>query len=213
MDGAPGKYLRVHEAADVLDLAPPTIRWYSLQGRLPAYRVGQGHGPGHRRFRYDDVARLADELGRPLPGDPPKTWPEGARIGREEAARYLGLSTRFLKDAGYLPDAATLSTAELEALEAQIYPGPAEPGQGPGQEDTMRGMHGMHGMGRMGGTGGMGQGRGPRGTGWQTDAAPLDRLDAMDELALRSLKRHLEAAKADIEDQLAEVERRLSPSE
>lgn len=196
MAGIAGRYLRVGEAAELLRLAPATVRWYALQGRLPAYRVGQGPGPGHRRFRFDDVAALARELGAEAPNGPAAPRP-GSTVDRQQAAAYLGLSDRFLKEAGLWPQGDTLTAEELTALERRIYPAPANLGP---EEENMHGRHGprwydprwsdprWHG--------------GCRG-GW------LEELEDVDALALRSIKRHLEARKADLEDRLAEVDKRL----
>lgn len=206
------KYLRMGEVAELLGVAPPTVRWYALQGRLPAYRVGRGSGPGHRRFRYADVAQLGAELGKDLPPWEAPAWPADEPIRRHDAARFLGVSSRFLVDAGYWPGTDAVSAGELDALERQLYPAPSNVGPEEGRMDAMHGMHGMHGMqGRHGGYGPeAGMGRGGRGPGAGYGQGFMSRLDELDALALRSLKRHLEAEKADLEDRLAEVEHRLS---
>jgi excisionase family DNA binding protein len=45
-----GHYLRVQEAALLLGVSPATVRWYSKQYGLQAYRIGQGQIQ-HRRFK------------------------------------------------------------------------------------------------------------------------------------------------------------------
>jgi excisionase family DNA binding protein len=88
-----GHYLRVQDAARLLDVSPATIRRYSLQGWLPAYRVGHGPG-GHRRFLYADLQTLARRTGRFIPNEP--EWDQGQSLTVDHLAQYLGLSVRYL---------------------------------------------------------------------------------------------------------------------
>lgn len=201
MPEMPRRYLRVNEAAELLGVAPVTVRWYAAQGKLPVYRVGRGIG--HRRFRYADVEHLALTLDRVIESEWP--WDRSIPVTRQMAAQYLGLSSRYLSEEGHWPSGETRSFAELEALEVVIYKEPQREGRAPGKKeedmwDTQgMGMHHRHGHGRGG----------CPGRGWMRS----ETLEEADSLTLRSMKRHLEAAKADIEDRLAEIGKRIHTPE
>lgn len=203
-----GHYLRVQDAAELLGVSPATIRWYSLQGWLPTYRVGRGQ-VAHRRFRYADVKVLAERTGRFIPDEP--RWDSSTAIDLDMAAQYLGLSPRYLVDGGWLKPGDQLGWDDLVRLERKIYPAPeplewmagdekkeglpmmssaAERGCGCGP----RAMKGMHGPMR---------GHGPK---WGL-SEPGENASL---LALRRAKRHLEVEKADLEDQIAEIDRRIA---
>lgn len=223
-----GHYLRVQEAAALLGVTPATIRWYVYQGWLPAYRVGRGRLT-HRRFCYPDLVQVAARTGRFIPAEP--AWPHDLPITVGMAARYLGLSDRYLLQAGWLRPGAVLRWEDLQELERRIYRPEVDtstppPIAGPpvadptGKESETMGMG--HAMGRMGAFdeegmvggrhchGRMGPGHGGprwgRRGGWPETDLPGEGASL---LALRRAKRHLEARKADLEDQLAELERRI----
>lgn len=216
-----GHYLRVGEAAALLGVSPATIRWYAWRGWLPTWRVGRGQ-LSHRRIRYPDLVRLAERTGRFIPEEP--RWDRTVPISVEMAGQYLGLSARFLVDGGFLRPGTVLTWEELEALERRLFkpeadpgaPPPADTATPPREEDsTMMMMHdcgmgphgGMgHGPGRGPGFGGP-RGRGFRRHGWP--AAPDEPPEGASLLALRRAKRHLEAQRADLDDQIAELERRI----
>lgn len=219
------KYWPLEMVARRLGLKPPTLRRWVDEGRIRAVRLG-GTG-GHRRIPYQEVARLAAERGEPQ--WPPLEAPDPAaryRVG--EAAFYLGVSPRFLWNAGFLASQGGLLTgADILALESSLYdPGAQATPVGPepwpaeddteGGEDIMHGHHGMHGGMR----GGMGRGSmgGPMAaSAWGGRGGPCwqdwDAEDSHSVLWLRSMKRHLEARKADIEDRLAWVEEALKKAE
>ncbi|MCY0885495.1 MAG: hypothetical protein OWV35_06365, partial [Firmicutes bacterium] len=149
----------------------------------------------------------------------------------EEAAAYLGVSPRFLWNAGFLSSQrGFLTGADILALETSLY---APAGEGTawlpatagaetpeGGEERMH-HHGMHGEMR-GGVGRSFMG-GPMAGGpmaaraWAGRGGPCwedwDENEPHSVLWLRSLKRHLEARKADIEDRLAWVEEALRKAE
>ena len=218
----PGHYLRVQEAASLLGVAPPTIRWYCGQGMLPAYWIGRGQ-TGHRRFLYADVARLGKRLGRIVPAE--RAWDPDARLTLREAAEYLGLSDKFLVGAGFAASGAGMSWAELKDLERAVYgdgagvdSGERETGEEGGEseveheEANMRERHGDRRPGHH-------ARRGP-GAWWMQGASACEpwqaparwrteEVDPADLLALKSAKRHLEARRADLEDQIAELTRQI----
>ena len=203
-----GHYVRVKDVADLLGVSPVTIRWYSRQGWLPSYRVGRGR-VSHRRFKYPDIQALAQQTGRFIPEEP--QWDESQDISVEMAAQYLGLSSRYLTASNWLEVGSLLNWHELKDLETRIYPKPEdtqahsqEEGEIPMLEDREGysggcGHHGHFGPGSRGP-----RGRGPRGPKWEYRDIPGHDASL---LALRRAKRHLEARKADIEDQLQEVEK------
>ncbi len=205
-----GHYVRVQEASALLGVSAATIRWYSLQGWLPTYRVGRGQ-VAHRRFRYPDLQRVAARTGRYLVDEP--AWNRTVPITVEMAAQYLGLSPRYLTATGVMPG-TVFSWDGLMALEQQVYSCPQEPGDGPDavKEDIPMMKERM-----------MGQACGCRGGkttpvpleaesaavakgGWPSTELPAEGASL---LALRRTRRHLEVQKADLEDQLAELERRI----
>ncbi|PSR27068.1 MAG: hypothetical protein C7B47_09160 [Sulfobacillus thermosulfidooxidans] len=207
-----GHYLRVQEVAMLLGVSPATVRWYANQYHLPSYRIGQGQ-IHHRRFKYDDVQRLALKLGKALPPEP--QWDSTLPFSLQDAALYLGLSVKFLMTGGYVKAGEQITRERLEHLEAAIYhldtDHPDQNGDGalgniakeeeiPMMMNKMgcqhRGNHGMHAMG-----GAMGRRPGMM-------SNPF--YDPEDLLSLKSMKRHLEAQKADIEDRIAEIEKLIA---
>ncbi len=214
-----GHYLRVQEAALLLGVSPGTVRWYSHQYGLPAYRIGQGQVQ-HRRFRYLDVQRLALQFGQVLPPEPP--WDGREPILPADAAKYLGLSLKFLIDGHYLTAGQKLTREELLAAEAAIYraesldPSPTHTQEHQeirqneeeipmmnrnehccnSRHEDMSGMKGpgMHGHRGMHSRGMMGN--------------PM--FNPEDLLSLRSMKRHLEAQQADIADRIQEIDKLIA---
>lgn len=199
----------------MLGVAPATVRWYSLHGWLPTYRVGRGQVP-HRRFRYEDLQAVARRTGKFLPDEP--TWDRTVPITVEMAARYLGLSPRYLTSAGWMAAGEAIAWEELMALKVKIYGEPERPGPSPAPKQEEGEMAMMHeamesrcgcGCGpRAGGRrpmAGAGQAA-PPAAGWPGAEQPAEDASLM---ALRRAKRHLQAQKADIEDQIAELEQRL----
>ena len=53
------KMLRVSDVAEVLHVYPNTLRRWSEQGRIGAYRIGPR---GDRRFRQSDIASFIAEV-------------------------------------------------------------------------------------------------------------------------------------------------------
>ena len=53
------RILKVSEVAEILHAHPNTIRRWSEQGKIGAYRIG---ARGDRRFRESDIARLVVEF-------------------------------------------------------------------------------------------------------------------------------------------------------
>ncbi len=201
-----GRYLRVQEAAALLGVSPVTMRWYSLQGWLPTYRVGRGR-VSHRRFRYSDVQAMARRTGRFLPNEP--RWDPTVPITLEMAAQYLGLSARYLIETGWAISGTVMTWDDLVTLEGQIY--------ATAEESTVTGkiMHEDGGMPKMqmmmercgcGPHAHGGHHGGPRSTGWPETDRPQEDASL---IALRRAKRHLEASKADLEDQITEIEERI----
>lgn len=206
-----GHYVRVQEAASILGVSPATIRWYSLHGWLPTYRVGRGTLT-HRRFRYPDVARVARRTGRLLPEEP--TWHHGVPITVDMASQYLGLSARYLMDTGYLTAGALLTWEELMVLEGRIYGGPVAPtSTEPVDREENPDMM-MSPMRKKNCGCGCGSHKGrqgaaaeePQESGWPATNLPPDDASLV---VLRRAKRHLEVQKADLEDHLVELERRI----
>ncbi|HBQ95902.1 MAG TPA: hypothetical protein DD856_13500 [Sulfobacillus sp.] len=201
-----GHYVRVQDAANLLGVSPVTIRWYSQQGWLPSYRVGRGR-VHHRRFKYADVQALAQRTGRFIPEEP--EWDKSRNVSTEMAAQYLGLSSRYLLEAGWLKTGENLSWQELKDVENRIYPDP---------ENSLANGHEEGGLtmldnreGHPGGCGWHGvfgsRGRGPGRPKWESADIPGHEASL---LALRRAKRHLEARKADLEDQIQELEKRIA---
>lgn len=205
-----GHYVRVNEAAALLGVSPATIRWYTLQGWLPAYRIGRGRVE-HRRFRYEDIRRVGFRTGKFLPEEP--EWDRTVPISLDMASRYLALSPRYLVESGWASPGSFFTWDELTALERRVYPETGEiapdappPGE-EGKPDMMHPMsedgHHRRGPHRM---------RPPMGWfaggpgGWPA-AEPPENASL---LALRRMKRHLETRKADLEDEIAELERRIA---
>ncbi len=222
-----GHYLRVQEAASLLGVAPPTIRWYCSQGMLPTYWIGRGT-TGHRRFLYQDVETLARELGRGIPAE--RVWDREGVWKLKDAALYLGLSTKFLVDGGFVKSGVELTWEQLQEVERSIYGDKYDAAhetdftKGTGDDevehnsmDGMRGCkhgHGMHDpMERLDRRSRPEFGRRANGrmippwppmSPWQAS-----KIDPTDLLALKSAKRHLEAQKADIEDQIEDLVRKI----
>jgi excisionase family DNA binding protein len=208
----PGHYLRVGEAAALLGVSPATVRWYAARGWLPTWRVGRGQ-VAHRRIRYPDLVRLAGQTGRFVPEEP--RWDPTVPVTVEMAGQYLGLSARFLVDGGFVRAGAVLSWEELQALERRIF-APDAPVRDAdatpprGEEYSM-----MRYEGAMGPHGPLGPGPGlgpPRGRGWRRHGWPGAAVappEGASLLALRRAKRHLETLRADLDDQIAELERRI----
>lgn len=206
-----GHYVRVQEAAALLGVSPATVRWYSLQGWLPTYRVGRGQ-VAHRRFCYVDLRRVAARTGRYLPAEP--AWDRTVPITAEMAAQYLGLSARYLAEIRAMTSETVVSWAGLMALEQQIYPGPetrwndadASKEAIPMMRERMMnpdcGCRGGRRAPASGEPGSMGSAKG----GWPAADLPAEGASL---LALRRTRRHLEVQKADLEDQLAELDRRI----
>ncbi len=207
-----GHYVRVQEAAELLGVSPATIRWYSLQHWLPTYRVGRGR-IAHRRFRYQDLARVAVRTGRFLPDEP--VWDRTLPITVEMAAHYLGLSARYLTASGQMTPAVVLSWDGLMELERRIYSTPVESFDSTefaeeGQPMMMERMMMKPGCG-------CGSAKMERSIekhartsashgGWPLADLPSEGASLM---ALRRAQRHLAVQKADLEDQLSELERRI----
>ncbi len=206
-----GHYVRVQEAARILGVSPATIRWYSLQGWLPTYRVGRGV-VAHRRFRYQDVQGVAARTGRFVPDEP--HWDQTVPITIDMAAQYLGLSARYLTESGLVRGGQVLSWDDLFNLEQHIYgPAssvPAESELRKEEPSMMMTEPMMEQCGcRMGKQGASrneaGAMRASKGR-WPTDELPPNEASLM---VLRRAQRHLATQKADLEDQLAELERRI----
>jgi excisionase family DNA binding protein len=53
------KMLRVKDVAEILHVHPNTLRRWSEQGRIGAYRIGSR---GDRRFRQSDIASFIAEF-------------------------------------------------------------------------------------------------------------------------------------------------------
>ena len=205
-----GHYVRVQEAAALLGVSPATIRWYSLQEWLPTYRVGRGQ-IGHRRFRYPDLQRVAARTGRFLPDE--AAWDQTVPISVEMAAQYLGLSARYLIETHTLAPGQVMEWESLMRLERDLYPEPAAAGH---QTDFTKEEYPVMPE-RMMMRGGCRCGSGPRGKshgreraaapdGWPVSELPGDDASLM---TLRRLHRHLAVQKADLEDQLAELDKRI----
>lgn len=207
-----GHYVRVQEAAALLGVSPATIRWYSLQGWLPTYRVGRGQ-VAHRRFRYPDLQRVAGRTGRFLLDEP--AWDRTVPITPEMAAQYLGLSTRYLTEAGVLTPGMLLSWETLMVIEHQIYPAPSQLVDRSDSSKEARPMMMERMMmnkdcgcrsGKMAETPAKDASATTAKGGWPLEDLPSEGASL---LALRRTQRHLAVQKADLEDQLAELERRI----
>ncbi len=211
-----GHYLRVQDAARLLDVSPATIRWYSLQGWLPAYRVGHGPG-GHRRFLYADLQALARRTGRFIPDEP--EWDQGQSLTVDHVAQYLGLSVRYLLDNGWVSSGTEWNWEGLRTLERQIYSEPERPiavekeGESSMMMESERGC-GCHGEGmhRQHEEGGWRSGPMHGGPGRQGHHGMAGRLAGEEAslMMLRRARRHLEVQKADLEDQIEDLERRIA---
>jgi excisionase family DNA binding protein len=197
------KYWSIQEASRQLAVPPPVVRRWIHTGQLTAIRLGGSQG--HRRILYDDIVRLANALGKPAPDpfqpvDPEATYP------LEEAAAYLGVSPRFLWNQGLsLRQGGTVTGSDILGWETVLY------GDQPMEEGEAPMMHHKMGRGPRHGNWGAnalydGPGFGPWGADW-------DEMRPHSILWLRSMKRHLEARKADIEDRLAWVEAQLAKAE
>ncbi|MCY0880000.1 MAG: excisionase family DNA-binding protein [Firmicutes bacterium] len=206
------KYWSVQEVCEALNVRPPTLRRWLVTGEVQSLRLSGG---SHRRIPYDEVARLAKVVGQAIPALEPLK-PDG-RYRLEEAATYLGVSVRFLRNQELsLTQGGEVTGSDILGWEAVLYRSEEETTKisladewaREDEEDTMS-HYGMHrrGHGPMGGRGFYG------GPGW----GPWDHEDDSDRphsvLWLRSMKRHLEARKADIEDRLAWVEEQLKRAE
>lgn len=207
-----GHYVRVQEAAALLGVSPPTVRWYSLQGWLPTYRVGRGR-VAHRRFCYADLQRVAARTGRYMPDEP--AWDRTLPITADMAAQYLGLSTRYLTEIGAMTSETVLSWEGLTALEQQVYPAPEKPWQHdaddskeviPMMMERMMNQDCGCRRGRRDSVSGGAPSTGAVKGGWPAVDVPAEGASL---LALRRARRHLEVQKADLEDQLAELDRRI----
>lgn len=229
-----GHYLRVQEAASLLGVAPTTIRWYCAQGWLLTYWVGRGQ-VGHRRFLYADVEELGNRLGRVIP--PEKDWSAIAEWDVSLLAQYLGLSTKFLSGTGVTQTGDHLNWEKVQAVEQAIY-GAENQGQKEAEDEDMsmeerkkdKGFqfdnqakwqqHGVkHGPGFNGGPhqfphgfrsafGGAGR-RAMEAWGNGSDWFDLEHIDPTNLLALRRALRHLETRKLDLEDQIAELKKKI----
>lgn len=219
LEGVPmqQKYWSILEAAHRLGLRPSTLRRWVEEGRVLAVRLA---GPGgHRRIPYMELALLAEQRGETWPPLEPLVPDASYRVA--DAARYLGVSARFLWNTGLLESqGGKLTGADLLALENAIYA--ADNGMAPLRQATQdtrtegKGSRMMmrHGMGPMGRVptgrmgpwwmGAFGPGAGPHA--WWSDWEEEVPHSA---LWLRSMKRHLEAMRADIEDRLRWVEEQL----
>lgn len=206
-----GHYVRVQEAAALLGVATPTIRWYCSQGLLPTYWIGRGQ-MGHRRFLYSDVSDLAQQLGRTVV--PEREWATSEEWGLKIISEYLGLSGKFLVDAGFIESTAKLTWDAVKRLEQEIYGQDGEIADG----ETHGGRHHTH-EGRFPHQhriAELGQGQHPRGNPIVLDpfGPPLrwnlHNVDRMDIIMLNSVKRHLEAHKMDLEEKISEINHRIS---
>jgi excisionase family DNA binding protein len=200
------KYWSVQAVCEALDLRPVTLRRWLVTGEVQSVRLGQG---SHRRIPYDEVQRLANTVGKSIPALEPLQ--ADARYRLDDAAIYLGVSMRFLRNQELsLTQGGEVTGSDILGWESVLYrPGDSSEAAsdddwGMGEEDIMShyGMH-RHGRGPMGGRGFYG--------------GPWDSYDEVERphsvLWLRSMKRHLEARKADIEDRLAWVEEQLQRTE
>ncbi|PSR37911.1 MAG: hypothetical protein C7B44_01410 [Sulfobacillus thermosulfidooxidans] len=207
-----GHYLRVQEVAVLLGVSPATVRWYAKQYSLPTYRIGQGQVQ-HRRFKYEDVQRLALQLGKALPPEP--LWDANGSLSPADAAKYLGLSLKFLVDGHYLIPGQKLTAQDLQQVEAVIYhldPDESIQSTEKGEiammnhaEQCCQGRHGMHHNMGPGGHGMQGGRRNHRG-----GMMPNPFFDPEDLLSLKSMKRHLEAQQADIADRISEIDKLIA---
>jgi excisionase family DNA binding protein len=200
------KYWPIQRVSRELQVPAPTLRRWIENGSVHAYRLADG---GHRRLPYDEVARLARELRR---GELPKAGEiQPSHTYRlDEAAEYLGVSARFLWNQRLsLSQGGTVTGSDVLAWEALLYSDETEE---MAEEDGF----GLKGDGEMSGYGMHRHGPGPRSEGfgwgprhmeWDDEHRPHSAL------WLRSMKRHLEARKADIEDRLDWVEEQLRKAE
>lgn len=207
-----GHYLRVQEAALLLGVSPATVRWYSKQYGLQAYRIGQGQIQ-HRRFKYGDVQRLALNLGKALPPEP--LWDATGPLSPADAAKYLGLSLKFLVDGHYLTPGQKLSQDELLRVETAVYrPDSEENAHTTNTEGEPMMMN--NNAGCCQGHHGMNQGMGPMGQGMRGSKMHRSGMmqnpfyDPEDLLSLKSMKRHLEAQQADIADRIGEIDKLIA---
>ena len=206
------KYWSIHQVASALSVNPATLRRWIQDGMVGAVRLG---GTGHRRIRYDELARMAQERAETpwpslIPLDPAR------RYNVAEAARYLGVSARFLWNSKLLlTQGGEVTGGDILGWEPILYPDPANrknAEQNWQEGEDMMGRYGMHhhgpgpmGMSSFGPEEGAGR-FGPWDAEWD-DSRPHSVL------WLRSMKRHLETRKADIDDRLEWVETQLKKAE
>lgn len=201
------KYLRIGEAARMLGVGPGRIRMLAASGKLPTLRVGTG---GHRRIPAAAVAAMQNLEGSAME----LMTPVADNIYTvEEAAHYLGVTARFLWNSGWLASQrGKLTGAEIQTLEQGLYgPEPDPIGDSAGDREQEGGAHHMNrGMG------------GPFGGGWEMmwdilGNAPWrnfwnpdeDGSHRYSELGLRSMKRHLEAARDNLDDRIQWIDEQL----
>lgn len=134
-------------------------------------------------------------------------WDQTASITVDMAARYLGLSPRYLVGNGWLEPGTTLEWQRLIELERSIYPTPEtvpasdETVHKGGENPMMQMMMERCGCGRHAHGGHQAAARD-----WGDTVAPQEEATLV---ALRRAKRHLETQKADLEDQITELEERI----
>ncbi|PSR22796.1 MAG: excisionase [Sulfobacillus acidophilus] len=201
------KYWPIQRVSRELQVPAPTLRRWIENGSVHAYRLADG---GHRRVPYEEVARLAKELGQGQLAAASEIRPDHT-YRLEEAAEYLGVSSRFLWNQRLsLSQGGQVTGSDVLAWEALLY---SDETEDIGETDSF----GLEGDGEMSGYGMHRHGPGPRGGGfgWGPRHMDWDEEDhrAHSALWLRSMKRHLEARKADIEDRLNWVEEQLRKSE
>lgn len=198
------KYWSIHRVSDELQVPAPTLRRWIDNGTVHAFRLSDG---GHRRLPYDEVARLARELGHAELPKVSAIWPHHS-YRLDEAAEYLGVSTRFLWNQRLsLSQGGTVTGSDVLAWEALLYAEETEEFAEP-ESMALKGEVDMSGYGmHRHGPRSEGFGFGPGRMDWDDDHRPHSAL------WLRSMKRHLEARKADIEDRLEWVEEQLRKAE
>ena len=199
------KYWTIQQVAERLAMPAPTVRLWVKEGRIKAFRLQSGH----RRIGHDELDRLCRALGRPnLPMLATLDATQSYRL--EEASEYLGISARYLRNSGLsLSQGGTVTGGDIASWETMLYRTDETPEHDQEGDEEMP-HFGPHHRNFEGGPEGFFMHRGPWfgpfANGWDDD-----RPHSV--LWLRSMKRHLEAQKADIEDRLQWVEEELKKAE